>query len=231
MHKVLAERAARAVARGLTAVEDEMRRDNCHSGLSSVVVQDCIVLHANVEPQAVEQGWVDQSPVHSACAAAKRLDGDLVGRVSCRSSSQSILLVRQDRGLVDRTSSLRCSPGSTNFVTSKMRAVVCEIVVLPSQSSHREARQRGNGASKEWVSTRLNVHDVFALLPVDANFTRGLGWAVCFRGFARPHVTCCLRATTPSVTCTVHLLRTSSYDQSQQVAYIILQSDFKIAAG
>ena len=56
-----------------------------------------------------------------------------------------------------------------------MRAVACKVVVLSLQSCCRGARQGGNEASKEWLSTRSNVHDVFALLYVDANFTRGLG--------------------------------------------------------
>jgi hypothetical protein len=56
-----------------------------------------------------------------------------------------------------------------------MRAVACKIVVLPLQSCCSGAQQRGNEASKEWLSTCPDVHDVFALLYVDANFTHGLG--------------------------------------------------------
>jgi hypothetical protein len=172
MHAVL---AVRAVAIGPTAVEDEMRRDNCRSGLSCVEVQYCIAQNARVEPQAVGQGWGAQSPVHRAYAAAEMLDGDLVAPVSCRSSSRSIWLVRQDQGLVDRTSDLRCNLGSASFVTLRMRAVACKVVVPPLQSCCSGARQRGNETSKEWLSTRPNVYDVFALLCVDANFTRRLG--------------------------------------------------------
>lgn len=122
--------------------------------------------------------------------------------VSCRSFSRSISLVRQDRGLDDRTSGLRCNPGSANFVTSRMRAVACKVAVVPLQSCCRGARQRGKEASKERLSTRPNVHDVCAMLCVDANFIQYSASKVL--RFTRPHVTCCLRATTPSVKCTVH---------------------------
>ena len=90
MAVLVAMLAVRAVARGRTAVEDEMRRGNCHSGLSCVVVQRYIAQYVRVGPQAVEQGWEAQSPVHSAYAEAEMLGGDLIAPVSYRSSSRSI---------------------------------------------------------------------------------------------------------------------------------------------
>jgi hypothetical protein len=87
---LVAVRAVRAVARGPTAGEGEMRCGSYRSGLSCVVVQYCCAQNARVEPQAVAQDWETQSPVHSACAVAKLLDVRQVVLVSCRSFSQSI---------------------------------------------------------------------------------------------------------------------------------------------
>lgn len=175
--------AVRAVARESASVEDEMRCGSCYSTLLSVMLRYCCCAqNATVGPRAVEQDWGTQRPAHSVDAAAKMLDGRLIALVSCRSSSRSILLERRGRGLVDKISSLRCSLGSANFVTSKMRAVACMVVVRPLHSCCRRARQEGSEASNEWLSTRPDVHDVFVLFM--STQTLPVEWAVCFRGFA-----------------------------------------------
>lgn len=179
--------ALRKAETRFAVVEDETWYGSCC--LAAIGRHRCQARCARVVPQAVVQDWESQKPARFVDVVAKTLDVRLVALVSYRSSSRSILLGRRGQDLVDTTSGLNCSQGSINFVTSKMRAVVYTVVVRPLHSCCGMTNAQVQKLGRVGGHT-LEVHDVFALFYLDANFT-----GHCSSEASRSHVTCCLHAT------------------------------------